>query len=206
MCENIYDKTHIELWAKNLLENRFPYIFSNLTKSEKPDLQQGNLWGIEVTRIGYDKDLQITSIWNESAGKNNDQIKQKNRAILEKMNPTYDDCQKLKSFDPPQEWRSGPVDFNSGIQKKLMRLNSLDFNSDFAYNGLFVFDEDHQHQHSIQEIITQFNGIQVAFEKKFDFLFVWDSFHLHMYSNITPSSEDLCSIKNKTIEECKNEQ
>ena len=203
MCKNLYDKTHFELWAKSLLEGFFPFMFSDLKKAEKPDLQQGNLWGIEVTRIGYVKDLQISSIWNESAGKSYDQIKDKNKIVLEHMNPQYDNCQKLKSIDPPQEWRYGPVDFNSGIQKKLERLNSSDFNSEFVYNGLFVFNEDHQHQLSIQEIITKFNGLQITFEKKFDFLFVWDSIHLHMYSNITPSSEDLCSINNKTIEEKK---
>ena len=66
MCENIYSKDYFELWAKKMLEMSLPFMFSNLKKAEKPDLQQDDLWGIEVTRIGYQQEQRITNIWNNN--------------------------------------------------------------------------------------------------------------------------------------------
>lgn len=200
MCENLYDKTYFELWAKNLLEMSFPFMFSNLKKAEKPDLQQDDLWGIEVTRIGYQQEQRITNIWNNNAGMPKQQIKSKDLTILDQVNPTYNQSNELISIDPSNEWREGEIDINGALTKKLKRLNDADFNSNFKYNGLFVFYEDCSHQHSIQDLITSFNAIQLTHDKKFDFLFVWDSFRLHMYYNSQFFSDDQLSLlKSQTL-------
>ena len=202
MQNNVFDKTYVELLAKNLLEMTFPYLFENLQKAEKPDLQQGDNFGIEVTQVGYSKDFQITNIWTCNVGKTMDQIKVKDRKILEKNNPQFNEMGKLISIDPPPNWRYGEVDVNHAIQDKLKRLNSPDFNSNFKYNGLFLFYEDAVHSISMQEIITQFNALQLLSEKKFDFLFVWDSIKLQSYFNSNCLSDEQRKILiEKTIKD-----
>ena len=190
MQDNIFDKIYVELLAKNLLEMAFPYLFNDLQKSEKPDLQQGDNFGIEVTRVGHSKDFQITSIWNCSVGKTVEEIKVKDRKILQENNPQFNEMGKLISIDPPPNWRYGETNVNRAIQEKLDRLNSPDFNSNFKYNGLFLFYEDALHSTSMQEIITQFNALQLLSEKKFDFLFVWDSIKLQSYFNSNCLSDE----------------
>ena len=201
MCGNIYNKEFFELWAKNLLEISFPFMFSNLKKAEKPDLQQDDLWGIEVTRIGYQKEQKITSIWNNNAGIPEQQIKNKDQGIIDQVKPKYNQNNELISINPSDEWRHGAVDITTAITRKIERLNAADFNSDFRYNGLFIFYEDCIHQRSIQDFITNFNAIQLTHGKKFDFLFVWDSFRLHMYYNSQFLSDNQLSLlKSQTIE------
>ena len=204
MVENIYTKEYFELFVKNLLEMTLPHIFFGLKKGEKPDLYQGNTYGIEVTRVGYFKDLEAMGIWNANAGKKKREISTKNLRVLDRLNPKYNDSDELISINPPEEWRRGEVDVLSAIQKKVERLNSADFNSGFQYNCLFLRYEACSNQHTTEQIISIFNSVQIIAPKKFDVLFIWDMIRLHSYYNSDIVSLDLLrDVKEKAIEDQK---
>lgn len=191
-----------EFYAKNLLEETLPHIFHDLQKGEKPDLYQGDLYGIEVTKLGFSKDLKATKIWNLNAGREKSSINERDLSTLDQLNPQYNDSGELISIDPPEDWRSGSINIVEKIRKKVERLNSEDFNANFRYNGLFIVYQDFSYKISIEEIIHTFNATQVLAPKKFDFLVIWDYFNLHFYYNSDIlNHERLQSIKEKTIKD-----
>ena len=191
-----------EFYAKNLLEETLPHIFHDLKKGEKPDLYQGDLYGIEVTKLGFSKDLKVTKIWNLNAGREKSSINERDLSTLDQLNPQYNDSGELISIDPPEDWRSGPINVVEKIRKKVERLNSKDFNASFRYNGLFIVYTDCSYNISIEEIIHTFNAVQALAAKKFDFLVIWDYFNLHFYCNSgILSYERLLSVKEKAIED-----
>lgn len=194
-----------EFYAKNLLEETFPHIFHNLQKGESPDLYQDDLYGIEVTQLGFENDLKATKIWNRNAGVEKSNITKRDLSILPQLTPKYNDSEELISIDPPKEWREGAVDVKSVIENKIRILNKTSFNSNFHYNGLFIVYKDFSYKTSIEEIIHTFNATQALAPKTFDFLVIWDYFNLHFYydsiyyKSSMLSYDRLQSVKEKTI-------
>ncbi len=198
VSQDPYDKKYEELYAKNCLETIFPHIFHNIQDSDRPDLKQDDLFGIEVTRIGFQAEQMVMGLWNRNIWRTRDEMK-KDAEKIDELNPTFDEQGRLIAIDPPEDKMYGAVDFRSAIIKKLNCLNSPDFDSHFKYNCLFIYDEDNEHQTDISQIIHIFQMAQITFEKKFDVLFVWDGFRLHSYSSTPLSNDMLNNIKAKAL-------
>ena len=202
MAENIYTTEYYELFAKNLLETMLSNIFNNLQKGEKPDLFQENMYGVEITRVGNPGAFEIMGVWNANAGKKRCDISAKNLSVLEQLNPQYNTEDELVCISPSDQERRNAVDVRSAIVKKVERLNSADFNSNFQCNCLFVKYEDDFHSVSIEQIISIFNSAQHTAPKKFDYLFIWDGFRLHSYYNSDVISLELLNtVQEKTIKD-----
>lgn len=196
--KNIFDKKYSELYAKNCLETLMPHIFHDMQIGERPDLRQGDLFGVEVTRVGFPPEQRVTGLWNRNASRTRDEMP-KDEGEIDKLNPKFDEQDSLMGIDPLDEMRYGPVDFRKAIEKKLCCLNSPTFDSHFKYNCLFLYDDDSEHKTDISEIIHLFRARQVTCEKKFDVLFVYDDFRLHSYSQTFLGTEVLQTIKEKTV-------
>ena len=194
---NFYGHELDEIFAKNALETLFPLFFDNIVCGDKPDLRQGDLFGIEVTKAACSKEQEFTGNWNQQVGRLASEV----TAIILKANPSYDSEGRLCSVNPPSELISGTVDFQKVFEKKIQCLND-NYDTHFKYNCLFVYNLDYNHEKTIYEIFKIFDVIQhtasLSGQKTFDILFIWDSFKIHVYYSQRLSSALIDEIFQKS--------
>lgn len=158
-----------ECWAKILLERYFPEEYSNLELSDRPDLlDKLHHIGIEVTNAVPEKEQRAISLASRIPY-DQEKIKQKNLALLDKEDYKYTD---YGLFHPSQSWswnNRDRLDFSCTpyqllfdiVRKKVALLNSKNYKNYPRYD-LYVRSELFIMNDFLPDIIEELFAINVG--------------------------------------------